>query len=256
MNVLVTREKSKAESLSRLIKKAGGNPIEVPLLTFEWIHDESRDVIIQNLNQFDWIFFTSGNGVHFFMKSIKRHSKATEALKSIHIAAVGKKTSKTLKQYNLTVDFEPSHYTAEVMGEEFAAYYTPKKVLLVRGSLSRDVLPDFFSQSNIPYESITVYATKANRKEQENLKKTLYAKRLDAITFTSPSMIQAFFSLGKEAIKEEHLKKSACICIGSTTESEAKKKGFTNLIVPDQYTTAHMIEKFIDYVKKGRVSHE
>ncbi|QHS22922.1 uroporphyrinogen-III synthase [Virgibacillus sp. MSP4-1] len=256
MNVFVTRERSKAGFLSKLIRDSGGTPIEVPLLTFEWFHADTHDQIIRHLGQFDWIFFTSGNGVQFFMKSLHLYPEAFDTLKKASIGSVGKKTSETLERFQLSADFEPGHYTAEAMAEEFLKDYHPKKVLLVRGNRSRDVLPEFFTENDIPFDSITVYTTKVKIDEQDNLKAHLKTTRLDAITFTSPSTIDAFFSLGGEAISIDHLEDTICVCIGSTTEAEAKNRGFRNIITPEEYTAANMIKKLNTYVEKGRKTHE
>ncbi|MRG88208.1 uroporphyrinogen-III synthase [Salinibacillus xinjiangensis] len=256
MNIMVTREKKQAEPISNLIRQYGGVPIEIPLLIYDWIDQPSNRLAFEQLDEFDWLFFTSVNGVRYFIKSIEAYGLSLDHFHSVQIGAVGKKTSEKLKEYGFTVDFEPTIYTAEYMGDEFLRQHHPKKVLLVRGTLSRPTLPEFFTEQNIPFSSVTVYATRVNVDIKNELINELKSNTIHVLTFMSPSTIEAFFQLGKEEIDENTLGR-LCICIGTTTRKKAEEMGFQRILIPENFTGVSMIHRLVDHMdnRKG-IKHE
>ncbi|MBB6451933.1 uroporphyrinogen-III synthase [Salirhabdus euzebyi] len=243
--ILVTRGKKQSNSMSRLIKKYGGEPIEVPLITFDLVLSENTKRIMADLEKFDWIFFTSANGIHYFYESLKRYDLAIPSAK---IGVVGKKSDEILSQYGLTATFIPDEYSAAEMGRVFTENFHAKNVLLVQGSLSRNVLENALIEHCIPFSTVTVYTTKYNDSAKELLQKVLTDQHLDVLTFTSPSCVDAFFALGGDSANK--YKETVSICIGTTTEKEAQKKGFTHVLTPSNFTIPDMIHTLVQYCQK------
>ncbi|MFG6116425.1 uroporphyrinogen-III synthase [Halobacillus sp. MO56] len=244
-NILVTRAQIQAASLSDKIRQAGGTPIEVPLLHFTLRNNQENKQFIEQLHEFAWIFFTSSNGVRFFFKLWDKKSRSWP--ENLKVGAVGEKTEKTLIKYGVSADFVPSTYTAEVMAEEFLKKYdSPGSTLLVRGNLSRDVLPVAL-RGHVFFQSMTVYDTLL-AKDQRPLMEALENISIDAYTFTSPSTVEAFARLCHKHKKFNKYLSVPCICIGPTTEEKAKQEGFMNVLMPDgHYTTEGMVELMESY---------
>src|SRR5699024_115590 len=134
--VLVTREAKQAKEFSRLIKAAGGLPVQVPLLKIKC----KNFALTEMLPSYAWLIFTSTNGVDCFLKQLTGQEK--EFIKDSQIAVVGHKTAKALSIYDLTADLVPEVYDAVSLSEIFLEkYYAGESILLVRGNKSRDVLP-------------------------------------------------------------------------------------------------------------------
>ncbi len=235
--VLVTREIEAAEQFAEKIRTYNGNPIVAPLLEIRCIPFKLE----KNLSEkFDWVFFTSVNGVNCFMRQ-------SPQLEGCRIAAVGPKTAEALEQFGYEVDFIPTRYNAKTMAAEFLQMYENSGfVLFVRGNLSSPVLLDAFINAKRSYECVEVYETVTNEKTKVKLSASLQ-EEIDFITFTSPSTVDAFIQLVGES------KKVPAVCIGTTTEKRAKEVGFTETIVPEDFTIEGMLEVMLEEVERKKV---
>lgn len=230
--ILVTRESQAAEQFAEKIRAYGGEPIITPLLEIRGLPYTLEGITERVREKFDWVFFTSANGVNCFMQQ-------SPQLEGCRIAAVGPKTKKAIEAYHYTVDFMPSTYNADVMAAEFLETYgNTHNVLFVRGNLSRPVLLDAFTKANVPYECVEVYETATNC----SIKKTLCEKlqqEIDFFTFTSPSTVNAFVQLTLGIYERKDI---PVVCIGTTTEERAKEVGFTHTITPKAFTIEGMLD--------------
>src|SRR5699024_661066 len=169
---------------------------------------------------YQWIIFTSSNGVTCFLKHLIKYDKQDQ-LKHVHIAAVGPKTNQVLQTFGYEADFIPSVYNAETMAAELNAAYDLKgPVLLVQGQLSRTTLNDMLQEKAIPFDRLIVYKTGINRDATQRLQQVLSTKDVDFITFTSPSTIDAFMDLSKKHTDDIS---STIVCIGRSEERRVGK---------------------------------
>lgn len=244
--ILITRDHKQARDFSEKIKAYDGIPIEVPLLRIACKPKERER--IQDLDSYDWIFFTSANGVECFFQWIK------DVQLSSSIAVVGHKTEQALKKYGYQADFIPTTYNAEVMAKEFlVAHPSVNNILLVRGNISRDVLPKQFSKHRLQFDMVEVYETTFNDTSKVKLQQMFStAHAIDFITFTSPSTVDACMQFLTESSKENMLSKE-CVCIGTTTARRAQAAGFRHILIPDMYTVEGMIKRISTYLNKERI---
>lgn len=235
--VLVTREAKQAKLFSEKIKAAGGIPIEVPLLKIHRIEIDKNYITDEKLSVYDWVIFTSTNGVDCFMEQLTERGR--QSLKKSQLAVVGQKTEAALRNYNLSADLVPEVYDAVSLAEIFLGkYQTGENILLIRGNKSRDVLPTEFLEKGIAFDSLIVYETIINEGSKAILQQVLKKEALDFITFTSPSTVEAFIQLGG---MNSNVSLSS-VCIGTTTEAAAKKLGFRSIITAETFTVEGMIQ--------------
>ncbi|GGA86007.1 uroporphyrinogen-III synthase [Ornithinibacillus halotolerans] len=235
-SVLVTREESLAKKFTKQLESSGADVYEVPLLKISCRTFNQDIKMLRALEQFDWLFFTSINGVNCFFESINYHQLS---LPPIKIAVVGHKTEAQLEKYGYKADFLPSIYDGETFVKEFLNQYEEVgQVLLVQGNRSRDVIAKGLLEASVRFQSCIVYDTVNNDQSAPLLQKVLRSVKLDFITFTSPSTVEAFVKFSGEDIPED----TTIVCIGHTTEARARELGFQNTISPVQYTTESMIE--------------
>lgn len=243
--ILITREKEQAKSLQDKIKEQGGIPVITPLLKIISYADARRDMIFNSIEQFDWIFFTSVNGVHHFFKQLQNQNQ----MKQCKIAVVGHKTEEAIKMYGLSAHFIPSTYNAETMAQEFLELYPDvEQVLFIRGNLSRQTLLEAFANANISYEKLVVYETIINKEEKRHLNDVV-KKGIDYLTFTSPSTVEAFVQLVDLQLLSQ-IKTKPCFCIGTTTEKSAQNNHFKQTYIPRIFTVDHMVQKMIEVANK------
>lgn len=237
--IVITREKQQAKVFANLIRQYNGIPYETPLIEIKCL----KPISTVNLQDYDWIFFTSANGVHCFFKLGFLPSTPS-------IAVVGNKTNETLKKYGYEAQFIPSVFTADKMAEEFMKNYYAKKILLVRGNRSRRILMDAFRKNDIDFDTIEVYETTySNTYEKDFQSLFTEPNMVDFITFTSPSTVDACMEMIKHTSMRNHVLSTTCVCIGTTTADQAKKVGFQEILVPDQFTIEKMIEQMSNYLR-------
>jgi len=239
--VLITREKSQAAHFSKEIKKFNGQPLIVPLIRIVTRNNSENEAILSNLDKFDWIFFTSINGVIYFFNQLNDHSKINDK----KIAVVGHKTRDALMTFGFDAHFMPTVYNAETMAEEFVTTYgKADNILFVRGNISRPSLLERFTKEGISYSKIIVYDTRTNIDADKMLKAIDYSE-LDYLTFTSPSTVKAFVDLIDKDLLNQY-RTLPCICSGTTTEREAKSHNFVETYDPEIFTIESMIDKMIE----------
>ncbi|MCP8617025.1 uroporphyrinogen-III synthase [Salirhabdus salicampi] len=249
--VLITRSAEQSKPFSDLIISYGGKPVEVPLLAFELAEDEhNKREFVSALHRCRWIFFTSAKGVQFFFKTLRYYSIDREIIRNKRFAVIGRKTNSALKQYGFHTNLYPDVYSAEQLGKQFLKERRHGSVLLIRGNLSLNTLPNVLQQHEIPYTAITVYRTVINRKAKSQLQQVLQREdSIDVITFTSPSAIGAFQTLGERYVTNKW-KQKVCLVIGPTTEKKAYQQGFSTVLTPKEYTIEGMVKKILKHFDK------
>lgn len=245
--ILVTREESQSKEFAEKVIEHGGKPIEAPLLKITCIENDTVQYF-DAIDKYQWIFFTSANGVRCFFQLAEKYNLDLYKLQKIQIAAVGRKTDKALKAYGFSADFVPTIYNADIMSKEFINnFQADRPILLVQGTRSRDVLPEEFSRKRIAFDTMVVYETSFNEEAAGTLNDILQRRDLDFITFTSPSAAEAFMQTAKT--KSDAI----CVCIGTTTKIRASELGFTSIISADEFTIEGMIECMSNYITAERM---
>ncbi|PKR79133.1 hypothetical protein CEY16_05110 [Halalkalibacillus sediminis] len=244
-NIVVSREREHALSFVGTLERQGAEVVGLPLIKFRHILDESAQTVLENLDRFEWLLFTSVNGVRFFFESLDQEGISHSTIQSKKIAAIGSKTEDYLKEYVPDVDFVPTTFDAEHMGPQFLEM-GPESVLLVKGNLSREVLDVFFKENGVEFESVTVYETSTNREAANRL---IGMESVDAWVFSSPSTIDAWMELSEDSVDVWLTK--PCFCIGPTTAQRAQEVGFETVILPENYTLDELADIIVDCYERG-----
>ncbi|QWH62840.1 uroporphyrinogen-III synthase [Bacillus mycoides] len=242
--VLITRAQHQAKQMSVAVKERSGIPLEIPLLRMEGTSHRQIQHIAGQLHSYDWVIFTSKNGVAFFLDSLRKKLPGT-----IKIAAVGVKTKLELEKRGYQVDFVPTAFVAEVFAEEFVKKLSGNEcILFPKGNLARDVIPVKLREMGVSLEELIVYGTKENVMKKQELIVALEVGKVDIITFTSPSTVDSFVRLLEGTNWREWTKKCTIACIGPITEKEANLY-FPHVIVPKEYTVEALLQCICESIK-------
>lgn len=244
--ILITREKTQAKLMQKQIENNHGIAIVTPLLKIVPYYDKNKRTIFSSFKNYDWLFFTSVNGVNHFFNQLSNKKLITHS----KIAAVGHKTAEAIQTHGYSVDFMPTIYNAETMAAEFlSSAKQVNHVLFVRGNLSRSTLLTEFTKANITYSKIVVYETTVNQAIKDDLLQKL-KEGIDYLTFTSPSTVKAFVELIENKDLLHKAQQIDCFCIGTTTQNTAIKYNFKRTFIPQQFTIESMINKMIEVANK------
>jgi uroporphyrinogen III methyltransferase/synthase len=186
--IVVTRAREQVSGLRARLEQLGAAVIELPSISIEPL-----DVAIPPLGQYDWLVFTSANGVDaFFDRGLAPEGLDARALSGLQIAVVGPGTAVALQSRGLRADLVPERFVAESL---LAAFPEPERagsrVLLARALAARDVLPDGLTTRGFAVDVLPVYRTSSAAPDPANLA-AVRAGEFDAVTFTSSSTVTNF----------------------------------------------------------------
>lgn len=247
--ILVTREKEQAKPFVKKIEKLGGTPIVVPLLSFK-VPDDQKTIkeTLQQLHTFDWLIFTSMNGIRFFFQQLNNEQK--QIVENIKIAVVGTKTEKELEKHGFSAHLVPKEFVAESFACELIEQIGPKeKVLFPKGNLARDVISNELRKKGIHVCDLTIYETADVPESKEQILALLKEKKIDYITFTSSSTVDHFAAVIGENrdLLKNHVKLAG---IGPITAQTAQKHQLELDFVAKVYTTDGLLEAIIESIEE------
>ncbi len=226
--VVVTRTRSQASALTELLESQGAEVIEIP--TIKILPPNNRQEFVEGVAQvhtYDWIVFTSPNGVERFFEAYYTAYADARSLGGAKIAAVGPSTAEIINKYRFAVDLMPDQFTAEELVKKFAEEESIENltVLWVRGAVARDVVyKGLVALGSIVDECIS-YKTVPEDKDPTGGKARFQKEGADAITFASSSSVDNFLKLGLTVDKTV-----AAISMGPVTTATLKANGFTYIV--------------------------
>ena len=184
--ILVTRARTQASKLSKALKNLGAQVVECPTIKIVAPSDNfaAIDAAIEKIRDFDWIIFTSANGVEKFFERLRIYGLDARALNKI--AAIGSATAEKLSSFGIIADVVPKDFIAESLADALKNFVDGKKILLARAEEARDILPE--SLKNFGAEVIVAPAYKT----VSEVSAQIDFDSIDLITFTSSSTVKNF----------------------------------------------------------------
>lgn len=225
--------------LAEQLEELGAEVDELPVIKFEPPPDYAAlDRAIAKLDSFDWIVFTSANGVEWFVRRLEQLGLDVRAMGDARLCAIGPKTAATLRGLRLKVDYVPSEYVSEAVVREFPEDVAGKRVLIPRALEAREELPAGLQARGAKVTVAAAYMTVTDDSQAQTLRQRL-RERVDIITFTSASTVNSFFALiGDTKLPDDVV----AACIGPITAEAARKHGLANIVVASEYTIDGIVE--------------
>ncbi|MCF7804041.1 MAG: uroporphyrinogen-III synthase [Candidatus Marinimicrobia bacterium] len=251
--ILVTRPQPKASEMAELIREMDGEPVIFPTIAIEppEIWDEV-DAAIKTLEEYDWIIFSSANGVKHLTVRLSNISELSR-LKQSNIAAVGSKTAEALRESTIEVDVVPEDFSAEGLLEYFAKKNIDgKRFLQVTGNKGRRTLEEGLKSHGAEVTRLEAYRNVSPDSEAASgLIPLLRDGSVDYLTFTSPSTFENFYELLAETAESpgELINQSIIAAIGPITAEAIESAGVEVAVVPEEYTVEHMLEEISKHKK-------
>ena len=247
--IVVTRARQQASDLVRRLSDLGAECLEFPTIKVVPTDDAAPlDDAVQNLSTYDWIIFTSVNGVKFFFDHLFGTDKDVRALSHLHTAVIGPATAEKLLEYGLKSDIIPKNYRAEAVVDAFRKITLKgKKILLPRAKEARPVLPVELRKMGAEVDEVAAYRTEKVRANIGQLVKRLEEKTIDLVTFTSSSTVQNFKDLLPPESFKQLIKDITIASIGPITTETAVESGFEVTITAKSYTIPGLCDAIVKY---------
>lgn len=243
--VIVTRTRTQASKLSRPLAELGARVIEAPTIAIEPPEDfAAADEALRRLEAFDWVAFTSPNGVEAFVRRCAELHVDARSLGNARIAAVGPGTADALRGHFLAPDLMPGDYTTEGLGEALAeAGVGGRSVLLPRADIATAVLPEMLRQAGAEVTEAAVYRTVRPAALPDDAAEVLQAARAHWITFTSSSTVTNFLALAGDA----DLSNVKLAAIGPVTAQTLRSAGLEPALTADPCTIDALVAAIVAF---------
>jgi uroporphyrinogen III methyltransferase/synthase len=245
---LITRAQEQAEEFSALLQNYGAEVIVFPTIEIAPPDDlQPLDKTIGRLDNYDWIIFTSVNGVRTFTQRLKDNTRNVDDLVDKKICAIGPRTQGELEKMGLKVTVMPTEYRAEGVIEVLKAKgIKGQKILLPRARGARKILPEALREAGAVVDEVEVYQA-VKPTEGKNSLETILKKGIDVVTFTSSSTVRNFMEL---LTAKTALNGVMVAVIGPITAETVRNYGFEPHITPQEYTIPALVEAIVEYFQR------
>jgi uroporphyrinogen III methyltransferase/synthase len=242
--IVVTRARAQAGELSRELESLGAEVFEFPTILIRPPQDFGPlDDAIGDLDSFDWLVFTSANGVAAFFERLRYHGLDLRAVpRRTKIAAIGPATAEALESAGLNVDAVPKEYRAESLLEEIAGEsLVGRRVLIPRAKVAREILPEKLREAGAEVVVPPAYESVPSGEGADRLRGLLENGEVDCVTFTASSTVENFVgAFGDEAGRL--LSSSRVACIGPITANSARGHSIRVDAEATEYTIPGLVE--------------
>ncbi|HEX8835108.1 MAG TPA: uroporphyrinogen-III C-methyltransferase, partial [Abditibacteriaceae bacterium] len=251
-SVVVTRAREQASSLVEILREKGARVIQCPTIRIEDLPDKelaALDEAIGNLSSFNWVVFTSTNGVEKFWGRLQKHGLDARAFSGAKIAAIGPATADALAKRGLIADLLPDSSISEDVArgllEQGAA---GQGVLVVRAVEGREVLEETLREGGANVTVARCYRNVPDASQAQNVRAMLQAGEISWVTFSSSSTVRNFIeAIGAEVVEATRASFRVA-CIGPVTATTASECGLAPDVVAEQASVESLVVAVQNYV--------
>ncbi|MBI5064511.1 MAG: uroporphyrinogen-III C-methyltransferase [Desulfatitalea sp.] len=249
--IVVTRARAQASELTERLADLGADCLECP--TIEVAPPDSfapLDAAVTDLKSYQWVVFTSVNGVDAFFQRLALQGRDARALGHLRTAAIGPATAERLRSHGVGTDILPQTYQAESVVAAFAQEsIRGQRILLPRAKEARTILPEQLRAMGAELHEVSAYQTLASRENADRLLAALQSGRVDMVTFTSSSTVKNFKTLLPENQATALMQGVTTACIGHITADTATRSGFKVDLVAEVFTIQGLCDAIVKYYR-------
>jgi uroporphyrinogen III methyltransferase/synthase len=241
--IVITRDSRQAMELAEPLEALGAETVLFPVIEIRAAADAGPlNQAIERLGDYDWIVFTSVNGVRYFVEALDKSQRDLRALKA-KLCAIGPATRAAVEALHLRVDRMPEEYVAESLLEALAGDdLKGKRILLPRAAVARDVVPVALRERGAIVDVVEAYRTVIPEAASARARELL-ARKPDWITFTSSSAVtNCIAAAGREVLQEVKI-----ASIGPITSATAREHGLTVDVEANPHTIEGLVTALVQF---------
>ena len=248
--IVVTRSREQAGELIEMLEDRGAEAIAAPTIRIAPPEDvEAVDRACAQASTYDWIVFTSANGVDYFLKRLLTIGDVRD-LKGVKICTIGPSTASRLHRYGIRVDLMPEEYRAEAVIEALTknGALDGMRVLLPRADIARELLAEELRAAGADVTEVATYRTVlggADRDGDYDVYRMLLDREIDAVTFTSASTVRNFATIFGAEQAADLLRTTVVACIGPVTAEAAQQLDIATTVMPSRYTIPDLVDALV-----------
>jgi len=224
--IVVTRAREQASELKKSLEDAGAQVLQFP--TIEIAPPESYDSldrIIDAITDYQWVIFTSSNGVRSFFDRLREHGDDARSLAGVMVAAVGESTAADLRARGINPDLVPDKFQSTALLPLLEADQKGIRTAVIRAAEGREELIEELRRRGGEVDLGVAYRTVAADYDIDELRKLIGENAIDAVTFTSASTVDHFFGRLSADERSRISSRALLASIGPTTTEAIRRYG-------------------------------
>lgn len=249
--IVNTRPAGQAEAMTLKLSDSGARVLEQPAIEIAPPDDlTALDAAIEKLGTYDWVAFSSRNGVEALLRRMSELGRDARAFGTAKIAAIGPVTAEALAEWRLTSDLTPGEYRAEALAAALSGESADKRVLLVRASRGREILAETLAAAGAEVEQVVAYESRNVEAADPAILEEIAAGRVDWITVTSSAIATSAAKLFDESIRQAELA-PRFVAISPLTGEALGKAGYAASATATEYTAEGVVEALLAAEQNG-----
>lgn len=246
--IVITRSRSQSPEFRSMLEAAGATVLELPAIEIRPRFSPELDKAIYDLEDFDWLIFTSSNSVVIFFDQLLRlrPDVARLGFQKPRVCAIGPATAQKIQDFGQTVSLVPAVFQAEGILEEFVRTNGAKieglKVLLPRAAKARELLPEELRKRGVAVELIPVYDTVIPQSSATTIEQVLQESP-DIVCFTSSSTVNHFVQMSGNS----DIARFTYAAIGPITAATARDHGLSVAVQPSEWTVPALVKAIVEH---------
>ena len=245
LRVLVTRARQQASQLSARLADLGALPMEYPTIEIRPSEDDGAfDAALASLDRFEWVVFTSANGVDAVFDRLARRRRDARAFGACRVCAIGPSTAASLRARGIVADWMPEQFVTSAIVEGFREFdLRGAGVLLTRADIAPAALADGLREQGATVTEVTAYRTVPAEASRQQLIAAFEAGEIDVVTLTSSSTVRNL--VGGIGDRGDLLDGVAIACIGPVTAETARELGLRPDVVAEEHTIPGLVAALV-----------
>jgi len=241
--IMVTRPREQAGKLTAILEELGAEVLAQPAIEISppasWT---GVDEALSRLREFDWVVFSSSNGVRYLLARMLSSGRDMRALAAVQLAAIGPGTAEELAAYHLRADLQPSEFRAESLAAELRPRAAGRRFLLVRASRGREVLAEELVRAGASVTQVIAYQSTDVTTPAPDVAQALAEGGIDWVTVTSSAIASSLVNLFGE-----HLRQTRLASISPITSATLRRAGYEPTAEATEYTMAGVADAILKH---------
>jgi uroporphyrinogen III methyltransferase / synthase len=243
--IVITRPRAQAAAFSAELERLGAEVLQAPTIRIEPFPDRGPlHAAAREVEEFDWVVFTSVNGVSHFWSALREIGRDSQALRGVSVCAIGPATGAALEAEGVRPNLIPPRFVAESVMDALSAEaeLLGLRILLPRAEIARPVLPDRLRAAGAEVVEVAAYRTVPDVSETATLRARLREDAVDVITFTSSSTVHNLVDLVGTDVG-----RALMASIGPITSAAARRRGLAVHIEAAEYTIPGLVRALVSH---------
>jgi uroporphyrinogen III methyltransferase/synthase len=244
VRVLVTGSPETSQKLRQQLSPLGADVIVQPAIRIADPLDWAPvDAALERLDQYDWLVFSSQNGVDYFIQRLLSRGRDLRDLGPVRLATIGSGTAGRLSRYHLQADLLPEYFRAESLADALADEASGRRFLLIRASRGRELLADRLRRAGAQVDQVVAYRSIDVEQPDPEVAEALSSGQIDWVTVASSAAARSLSRLYGDALRQARL-----ASISPVTSEGLRQLGYE----PAAEASPHTMSGLVDVILRGQ----